>query len=50
MAILHSFVVTGPIKRDAASGVDGMTWATYDQDLDRRIEDLHVRVKRKAHA
>ena len=37
------------IKRDAAPGVDGMTWATYEQDLDRRIEDLHARVKRGAY-
>ena len=27
------------MKRDAAPGVDGMTWKTYEQDLDRRIED-----------
>ena len=33
------------MKRDAAPGVDGMTWETYQEDLDRRIEDLHVRVK-----
>ena len=33
------------IKRDAASGVDGMTWETYERDLDRRIEDLHARVE-----
>jgi RNA-directed DNA polymerase len=33
------------IKRDAAPGVDGMTWDTYEQDLERRIEDLHTRVK-----
>ena len=32
------------IKRDAAPGVDGMTWETYEKDLDRRIEDLHARV------
>src|SRR6202795_338309 len=37
------------IKRDAAPGVDGMTWETYEQDLDRRIEDLHARVKRGAY-
>ena len=29
------------IKRDAAPGIDGMTWETYEQDLDHRIEDLH---------
>src|ERR1035437_8888340 len=32
------------IKRDAAPGVDGMTWKTYEHDLDRRIEDLRARV------
>ena len=37
------------IKRDAAPGVDGMTWETYEQDLDRRIEYLHARVKRGAY-
>jgi RNA-directed DNA polymerase len=37
------------IKRDAAPGVDGMTWETYEQDLDRRIEDLHARVQRGAY-
>jgi transposase len=29
------------IRRDAAPGVDGETWADYEQDLDRRIEALH---------
>jgi len=33
------------LKRDAAPGVDGMTWDTYEQGLDRRIEDLHARVQ-----
>src|SRR3954462_12565051 len=37
------------IKRDAAPGVDGMTWQTYEQDLDRRIEELHARVKSGAY-
>ena len=37
------------MKRDAAPGVDGMTWETYEQDLDRRIEDLHARVKSGAY-
>ena len=32
------------LKRAAAPGVDGMTWKTYEQDLDRRIRDLHARV------
>ena len=33
------------MKRDAAPGVDGITWETYEQDLDRRIETLHERVQ-----
>src|SRR3954453_19862398 len=37
------------IKRDAAPGVDGMTWQTYEQDLDHRIEDLHARVRSEAY-
>ena len=37
------------LKRAAAPGVDGMTWKIYEQDLDRRIEDLHARVHRGAY-
>src|SRR4051794_30585370 len=37
------------MKRDAAPGVDGVTWETYEEDLDRKIEDLHARVKRGAY-
>ena len=37
------------IKRDAAPGVDGVTWETYERDLDRKIEDLHARVERGAY-
>jgi RNA-directed DNA polymerase len=33
------------MKRDAAPGADGMTWETYEQDLDRRIKTLHERVQ-----
>src|SRR6185369_9777252 len=33
------------IKCDAAPGVDGVTWETYEQDLDRRIETLHEQVQ-----
>jgi group II intron reverse transcriptase/maturase len=36
-------------KRDAAPGVDGMTWKIYEQDLDRRIADLHAKVKSGAY-
>src|SRR5215468_409343 len=34
------------LKRDAAPGVDGLTWQDYEADLDRKIEDLHARVQR----
>jgi RNA-directed DNA polymerase len=37
------------LKRDAAPGVDGMTWDTYEQGLDLRIEDLHTRVQSGAY-
>ena len=37
------------LKRDAAPGIDGVTWGTYEQDLDRRIEDLHTRVQTGAY-
>jgi RNA-directed DNA polymerase len=37
------------MKRDAAPGVDGVTWQTYEQDLNQRIEDLHARVSRGAY-
>src|SRR6201990_322646 len=37
------------LKRDAAPGVDGLTWQDYEADLDRRIEDLHARVQRGAY-
>ena len=37
------------LKREAAPGVDGLTWQDYEADLDRRIEDLHSRVHRGAY-
>jgi RNA-directed DNA polymerase len=37
------------LKRDAAPGVDGLTWEAYAADLDHRIEDLHARVRRGAY-
>src|SRR5271167_1192497 len=37
------------LQRDAAPGVDGLTWRAYEADLDRRIEDLHARVQRGAY-
>src|SRR5690348_6656221 len=37
------------LRRDAAPGVDGLTWRAYEADLDRRIEALHARVHRGAY-
>ena len=37
------------LKREAAPGVDGLTWRVYAADLDHRIEDLHARVHRGAY-
>ncbi len=37
------------LRREAAPGVDGLTWQDYEADLDRRIEDLHARVHRGAY-
>ena len=32
------------LKKQAAPGVDGLTWADYAADLDRNLTDLHARV------
>jgi RNA-directed DNA polymerase len=37
------------MKRDAAPGVDGVTWDAYEQGLDLRIEDLHKKVQSGAY-
>src|SRR5215472_5827319 len=34
------------LKRDAAPGVDGLTWQTHESDLERKLADLHSRVQR----
>src|SRR5229473_3101219 len=34
------------LKREAAPGVDGVTWAEYGQGLEEKLEDLHGRVHR----
>jgi retron-type reverse transcriptase len=34
------------LKKDAAPGVDGVTWSDYDVDLERKLEALHDRVHR----
>ena len=37
------------LKRDAAAGVDGLTWRDYEADLERKLDDLHARVQRGAY-
>ncbi|MCY4591130.1 MAG: group II intron reverse transcriptase/maturase [Alphaproteobacteria bacterium] len=37
------------LKRDAAAGVDGMTWAEYAEGLEERLLDLHRRVQSGAY-
>jgi RNA-directed DNA polymerase len=37
------------LKRQAAPGVDGVTWKEYETGLDGRIADLHSRVHRGAY-
>src|SRR6516164_10077402 len=45
--LLDSFYA---LQREAAPGVDGMTWKEYETDLDKRLEDLHSRVDRGAYS
>jgi group II intron reverse transcriptase/maturase len=37
------------LKKDAAPGVDRLTWTDYEADLERNLEDLHDRVQRGAY-
>jgi RNA-directed DNA polymerase len=37
------------LKRDAAPGVDGVTWRAYESDLERNLTDLTSRVHRGAY-
>ena len=37
------------LKRDAAPGVDGLTWPEYEQNLEARLVDLHARIHRGAY-
>jgi len=32
------------LKRNAAAGVDGVTWADYEDSLEERLKDLHRRI------
>src|ERR1019366_36657 len=37
------------LKRKAAPGVDGVTWAEYEEGVEERLQDLHDRVHRGAY-
>src|ERR1039457_2466469 len=37
------------LKRNAAPGVDGVTWQDYEADLESNLRDLHARVHRGAY-
>src|SRR5271169_822709 len=37
------------LKKDAAAGVDGLTWKEYDANLEHNLEDLHARLHRGAY-
>jgi RNA-directed DNA polymerase len=37
------------LKKQAAPGVDGVTWEEYGQDLEARLSDLHGRIHRGAY-
>ena len=37
------------LKRDAAPGIDGITWHEYEADLEANLADLHGRVQRGAY-
>ena len=34
------------LKRDAAPGVDGVTWREYEEDLTERLQELHEKIHR----
>ena len=34
------------LKRDAAPGIDGVTWRTYGENLEEKLKDLHERIHR----
>src|SRR5580700_2244043 len=37
------------LQENAAAGVDGLTWRAYEADLERKLEDLHLRLHRGAY-
>ena len=54
-ALLHHITVDSldqafrELRKDAAPGIDGVTWEDYEKDLGRKLADLHSRVHRGAY-
>lgn len=34
------------LKKQAAPGIDGVTWTDYEENLEKRLHDLHERIHR----
>jgi RNA-directed DNA polymerase len=49
VSIEHLWEAFGELKRNAAPGVDGLTCAAYETDLEHNLEELHSRVHRGAY-
>jgi retron-type reverse transcriptase len=55
VALLHHITVEAlesayhALRRDAAAGVDGVTWEAYAEGLEDRLIELHGRVRRGAY-
>ena len=49
ISVAHLEAAFFELKEHAAAGVDGLTWQDYEQDLGRKLADLHARVHRGAY-
>jgi RNA-directed DNA polymerase len=45
VTVLRLMLAFDDLKKDAAPGVDGVTWREYEQDLAVNLRDLHERVQ-----
>jgi RNA-directed DNA polymerase len=49
LSIEHLGEAFSELKKNAAPGVDGLTWKEYEADLEHKLEDLHSRLHRGAY-
>jgi RNA-directed DNA polymerase len=49
ISIDHLEVAFFELAKNAAAGVDGLTWRSYEADLERKLEELHGRLHRGAY-